>query len=235
MVLNASKTKSVLVTGKRLEKKAPDTNLKLSCNGSEIEQTTSQKLLGVKLDTHLSFTEHIDDICKKVSQRIAVLKKIKRNLPLAERKLYFNALIKPIMLCGSCAWCTASEDNIIRVSKLQKRAARVILDADIGERSEMLFRRLDWLPLKEELNLKRTSLIFRRIKDEKNCPSYITELLTRNSDRHTRTSRYGKYNLVCPSYSKETEGGGANFPSQWSKTMEQHPFRHSQERLHWHL
>ena len=40
MVLNASKIKSLLVTGERLEKKAPDTNLKLSCNGSEIEQIT---------------------------------------------------------------------------------------------------------------------------------------------------------------------------------------------------
>ena len=150
------------------------------------------------MDNYLSFTEHIDDICKKVSQRIAVLKKIKRSLPLAERKLYFNALIKPIMLYGSCAWCTASEENVNRVSKLQKRAARVILDADMGERSELLFRRLDWMPLKEELNLKRTCLIFRRIKYENNCPSYITELLTRNSDRHGRTSRYGKYNVVCP-------------------------------------
>ena len=207
MVLNASKTKSLLVTGKRLEKKAPDTKFKLSCKDSEIEQKTSYKLLGVKLDNHLSFTEHIDDICKKMSQRIAVLKKIKRNLPLAERKLYFNALIKPIMLYGSCAWCTASEENVNRVSKLQKRAARVILDAHIDERSELLFKRLDWLPLKEELKLKRASLIFRRIKDENNCPSYITKLLTRNSDRHTRTSRYGKYNLVCPSYNRETEGG----------------------------
>ena len=39
-----------------------------------------------------------------------------------------------------------------------------------------------------------------------NCPSYITKLLMRNSDRHTRTSRYGKYNLVYPSYNRETEG-----------------------------
>ena len=122
MVLNASKTKRLLVIGKRLKKKASDTNFKLSCNGSEIEQITSHKLLGVKLENHLSFTEHLY-ICKKLSQRIAVLKKIKRNLPLAERKLYFNALIKPIMLYGSCAWCTASEENVNRVSKLQKRAA----------------------------------------------------------------------------------------------------------------
>ena len=134
-----------------------------------------------------------------MSQRIA--------LPLTERKRYFNALIKPIMLYGSGAWCTASEENVNHVSKLQKRAAQVILDADIGERSELLFRRLDWPPLKEELNLKGASLIFRRIKDENNCPSYITKLLVRNSDQHTRTSHYGKYNLVYPSYNKETEGG----------------------------
>ena len=69
MVLNASKTKSLLVTGKRLEKKALDTALKISCNSSEIEQVNSQKLLGAKLDSHLNFTEHIDDICKKVSRR----------------------------------------------------------------------------------------------------------------------------------------------------------------------
>ena len=93
-----------------------------------------------------------------MSRRIAVLKKIKRKQPLAERKLYFNALIKPMMLYGSCAWCTASQENINHVSKLQKRAARVILDADIGERSELLFRQLDWLPLQKELNLKRLSV-----------------------------------------------------------------------------
>ena len=105
-------------------------------------------------------------LCKKVSQRIAVLKKIKRNLPLAERKLYFNTLIEPIMLYGLCAWCTASEENVNRVSKLQKRAARIILDAKIRERSKLPFRRLNWLLRKEESNLKRTSLIFRRIKEE---------------------------------------------------------------------
>ena len=200
------KQKSLLVTGKRLEEKALDTALKISCNGSEIKQVNSQKLLGVKLDSHLNFTEHIDDICKKVSQRIAVLKKIKRNLPLAERILYLNALIKPIILYRSCTWSTTSEVNVECVSKLQKRAARVILDADVGERSQMLFRRLDRLPLKDELNLKKTRLIFRRIKDENSCPSYITKPLTKNSDRHNRISRYGRYNLVCPSYNRETEG-----------------------------
>ena len=92
---------------------------------------------------------HLDDICKKMSQCIAVLKKIKRDLSLSERRLYFNAFIKPIMLYTSGAMCTTSKEYVNRVSKLQKRVARIILDADFGERSELLFRRLDWLLLRK--------------------------------------------------------------------------------------
>ena len=63
MVLNASKMRSLLRNGERMEKKAPDTNFKLSCNNHEIEQITSHKLLGAKLGNHLSFTEPINGIC----------------------------------------------------------------------------------------------------------------------------------------------------------------------------
>ena len=104
------------------------------------------------------------------------------NLPLAERKLFFNALIKPILLYGSWAWTTATEENVKRVFKLQKWEARVILDANIRDRSEDLFRRLDWLPFKDEANLQKRSLIFWRIRNEDNCPDYTTKLLPRNSD-----------------------------------------------------
>ena len=46
----------------------------------------------------------------------------------------FNALIKPIMLYGSYSWTTATEENVKRLFKLQKQAARVILDANIRDR-----------------------------------------------------------------------------------------------------
>ena len=131
-MLNTFKTKTLLVTSKRLEKKISNKALKVS------QTRLSQKLLGVTLDSHLNFIEHIDELCKKMAQRISVLKKIKRNLLLAGRKLLFNALIKPILLYGSCAWTTATEENVERVFKLQKRAARVILDANLRDRSKDL-------------------------------------------------------------------------------------------------
>ena len=61
-----------------------------------------------------------------------------------------------------------------------------------------------------EVNLQKCSLIFRRIRHEDDCPDYITKLLPRNSDLRSdsRASRYGRFDLVCPFYNKETESGG---------------------------
>ena len=73
MVLNGSKMKSLPVTGKRLESRLPEA----------VEQVSSHKLLGVKLDTKLNFKKHIDDLCKKDWQRIEVLNKVKQNLPIS--------------------------------------------------------------------------------------------------------------------------------------------------------
>ena len=75
MVLNESKTKTMLVAGKRLHKKMSSTSLTVHVNSVELEQVQSHKLLGVIIDTQLNFNEHIDNLCKKLTQRIAVLKK----------------------------------------------------------------------------------------------------------------------------------------------------------------
>ena len=51
------------------------------------------KLLGPEIDEELSFSEHIATVCKKVSRRIGLLKKIMNYLPLKQRLLYYNAFI----------------------------------------------------------------------------------------------------------------------------------------------
>ena len=52
-----------------------------------------------------------------------------------------------------------------------------------GERSKVLLERLNWLPLKDQINLLRCKLLFRLIT-KAGCASHITELLPRNSGAH---------------------------------------------------
>ena len=71
-------------------------NCSLELKLVNIEQVDGQKLLGVTIDKHLSFDVHVEELCKKVSQRIAVLIKIRRFILIEQRILYYNAMIKQV-------------------------------------------------------------------------------------------------------------------------------------------
>ena len=63
----------------------------------DMEQVDSQKLLRVSILTNT-------ELCKKLSQKIAVHRKITRLIPAEQRKVYYNAMIKQIMVYGSTIW-----------------------------------------------------------------------------------------------------------------------------------
>ena len=65
-----------MITGKRLNTKLDHLSLNLIVQGTAVGQVGAQKLLGIILDQSLSFNEHAKQLCKKLSQRIAVLRKI---------------------------------------------------------------------------------------------------------------------------------------------------------------
>ena len=68
-----------------------------------------------------------------------------------QRLLYYNHVIKPIMMYSSAVWTNCRKDYLDMVFKLQKRAARVILDAPYMSSTIQLFNRLKWLPFYEEI------------------------------------------------------------------------------------
>ena len=54
-------------------------------NGKQLSNVDCATLLGVEIDSKLSFNEHIEKVCKKVASRIAILRKIGACLPLKQR------------------------------------------------------------------------------------------------------------------------------------------------------
>ena len=102
---------------------------------------------------------------------------------------------------------TCSADNIMRVLKLQKRAARVIIGAETRSNSVELFKKLAWFPFYDEVRVNKFTLVLKRLQGR--CPTYMFDLLKCNADLHSRAGRYSALNLVCPRFNRETEGEGS--------------------------
>ena len=78
LVLNQSKTKWMLFgTRQKLEHSS---DIAIQSHGQKIKRVSSFYYLGVTLDEHLSWNEHVEIICHKVSKRLGLLSRIRSYL-----------------------------------------------------------------------------------------------------------------------------------------------------------
>ena len=76
----------------------------LSCEGTVVPIQDEMELLGVTIDNKLKFEEQIREICRKVSQQVAVLNRLKKILPFELRIDIYRAFIAPHFNYCSESW-----------------------------------------------------------------------------------------------------------------------------------
>ena len=92
---------------KSSRKKLPD-DLKLVLDGVPIAPLPHVKLLGVILDHHLTFGEHIDKIVKRCNGVLGMLARSAPYLPKELLRTAFVALARSVMEYASAAFMSAS-------------------------------------------------------------------------------------------------------------------------------
>jgi len=109
------------------------------------------------------------------------------------------------MLYLSPLWSSCNKELLERDLRMQKRAARIILDAKRTTRTLTMFNELNWIPFFIEAYISRCSIAFKRI--EGTTPDYINSILKTNSEIHDRSTGFANLNFHCPVSKKNTEGG----------------------------
>ena len=126
------------------------------------------------IDEDLTYEVHVDKLCSKCSKRLGLLRRISPYLKKNQRIIYFNAVIKPLMMYASTVWTSCNKEVLERVLRMQKRAARITLEAHRTSRKTViiiLFNNLSWIPFYNEAYIKRCELALKRINDSQ-LPDY---------------------------------------------------------------
>ena len=88
------------------------------------------------------------------------------------------------MRYASTVWTSCNKEVLERVlRRKQKRAARIILEAQRTSRIVTLFNNLSWILFYNEAYIKRCELAFKRINGSQ-LPDYLSASLRKNSDVH---------------------------------------------------
>ena len=182
------KAKFMLITAERLRNFVAISSINVNLDGSNIEHVIDFKLLGVTLDQDLSFNRQVEELCKTLSKRIGFLRHIRPYLKRNQCEIYYCTIIKPVLVYGSTIWTYCSKENLLKLLRLQKRAARFILGAERTASSVSLFNTLNWAPFYAESYVNQCTLTYKRLNS--NTLEYINDLLLKNSDTHNRSTRF---------------------------------------------
>ena len=154
MVLSLTKCCSMLVASRQKHLEI-NSKIDIDIDDTVIPSISTIKVLGVHFDDALSWDVHIQNVYNKINKNLYLLQQIKQFPPIDSRKLFFNSYILPHFDYCSIIWRNCSQTQMYRHEKLQKRAARIILDKNYHVyciRSADLFAELKWISLKERIN-----------------------------------------------------------------------------------
>ena len=96
LILNVKKTKYAII-GSRYKLNNLNHDFIWSVDNREIERVTSYKCLGVEIDETLSWRNHTDSLCKKVSAGIGAIKRVRHLVPSQTLHQMYDALVEPYL------------------------------------------------------------------------------------------------------------------------------------------
>ena len=106
--------------------------LSATLHGQPIPQVTVHKHLGVTFNETLTWGDHVGAVCSKASQRIGLLRRYSKRLPLLSTRHFYITAIRPSLEYASLVWCGLSSTASERLEKVQRRAARLITNIKLS-------------------------------------------------------------------------------------------------------
>ena len=152
------------------------------------------KTVRCAFDQTLSWEGHIKHIHNKISSNLYLLKQIKAYLSLDARKLFFNSYVLPHFDYCSVIWGNCSKSALNKLVKLQKRAARIILNKDYNSRTCDLFAELNWMLLEDGIIFRRAVQVYKCLND--NTSQCLDTLLVSNRSVHSHNTRSAADNNI---------------------------------------
>ena len=100
--------------------------INVEISGKSITRVHKVKSLGLLIDEHLTWKDHVDETVKKISKAIGALKRVRPFISVKTALQIYHALIRPYFDYCSSVWVECSVTLCDKLQKLQNRAARVI-------------------------------------------------------------------------------------------------------------
>jgi hypothetical protein len=195
MLLNPEKSEALLVAGRTQVKKFTSANT-LSVAGTNIPLSVELKSLGVTLDQHLSFDQHVRNIVKTSNFHIRGLRHIRPVLDERTANTICCSIVNSRLdYCNSLLYGSSAK-NLDKLQRVQNTLARVVSGARRRDHIKPVLKKLHWLPVRERIKYK-IALMSQKVISTRQ-PEYLADIVNvYQPTRQLRSSSQQKLTGRC--------------------------------------
>ena len=110
----------------------------MEIDNTELENTSSEKLLGIIIDSKFNFKEHLEEIIKKASRKVNALSRITPYMNLTKRKLLMNSFFTSQFNYCPLVWMCHNRTINNKINRLHKRCPRIVYNSNKSSFQELL-------------------------------------------------------------------------------------------------
>ena len=192
LTLNVEKSKFMLI--KRRNSRLQEFTLKY--NGKKMERCYSYKYLGVHLDEKLSWKNHVNYLCEKLSKMCGLFAKLRHtcDINLLKPVYYALALVESHLQYCNLIWGKANDNVLQPLMKLQDKILRIICFLPNTETcSEQAYQSMGLLNVKQLHKFSMAKFMF-KFKMNKLPKCFENFFKTRNDNqRYLLINRVKQY------------------------------------------
>ena len=197
LLINPDKTKLLYVGVRQLMRTLPTPLPSATMVGTQIKPVTVAKDLGVYIDCHLNFNEHITKTASDCMFKLTRVNRIKHLLDKKTLIYLINAFVFSKLFYCSTVWSSTSKKNVRKLQLVQNYACRIVAGLRKYDHVSEALKSLKWLSVRNKPLFNDLVMGYKCLKNL--TPGYLHGRFQYRSKTNQRVARQNN-DLTLPRY-----------------------------------
>ena len=194
LIVNTNKS-NYMIIGSQIKVQSLKDNISISINNNQLQSCDCSKLLGIHIDSHLSFDQHVCYIVSKISPKIGLIHNLRQFLPIKALNQVYLTTIQTLFEYGLNVFGSTSQKNLKLLQRLQNRYVRAVTGIfDYTSSVSALIKTLGWMNISQRHSYFISCLVFKSLNG--NVPVSISNIFSYVRDRHNHSTRNADNSLL---------------------------------------